>query len=103
MAGRACPGSPQEGPAREAKCPHERRSVARGRSLWAHLGKPGSCELLLVQLCRLDEAGAAFFAQAIAVAADGDDLAVMEQAIENRGRHDRVAEHGTLPLRAEGM
>jgi hypothetical protein len=36
-----CPGSEQEGPARVAKCPRERRSGARGRSLFAHLGKSG--------------------------------------------------------------
>src|SRR5208283_141351 len=35
-----CPGSEQEGPARVAKCPHERRSGARGRCLFAHLGNP---------------------------------------------------------------
>jgi hypothetical protein len=29
--GQACPGSEQEGPARVARCPHERRSGARGR------------------------------------------------------------------------
>ena len=40
MAG-TCPGSEQEGPARVAKCPHERRSGARGRYLFAHLGKSG--------------------------------------------------------------
>jgi hypothetical protein len=27
--GQACPGSEQEGPARVAQCPHERRSGAR--------------------------------------------------------------------------
>src|SRR6202045_1200021 len=30
--GQACPGSEQEGPARVAQCPHERRSGARGRA-----------------------------------------------------------------------
>ena len=39
--GQACPGSEQEGPARVAQCPHERRSGARGRCLFAHRGKPG--------------------------------------------------------------
>jgi hypothetical protein len=39
--GQACPGSEQEGPARVAQCPHERRSGARGRYLFAHRGKPG--------------------------------------------------------------
>jgi hypothetical protein len=38
---RACPGSEQEGPARAAQCLRERRSGARGRCLFAHLGKPG--------------------------------------------------------------
>src|SRR2546430_7495166 len=39
--GQACPGSEQEGPARVAQCPHERRSGARGRCLFAHRAKPG--------------------------------------------------------------
>src|SRR6266403_2186980 len=38
---RLCPGSEQEGPARVAPCPHERRSGARGRCLFAHRGKAG--------------------------------------------------------------
>ena len=38
---RLCPGSEQEGPARVAQCPHERRSGARGRCLFAHRGKAG--------------------------------------------------------------
>jgi hypothetical protein len=29
------PGGPWEGPVRGAECPHERRSDARGRDLWA--------------------------------------------------------------------
>jgi hypothetical protein len=29
------PGGPWEGPVRGAECPHERRSDARGRGLWA--------------------------------------------------------------------
>jgi hypothetical protein len=40
VGGKGCPGSEQEGPARAAKCPHERRSGARGRCLFAHLGNP---------------------------------------------------------------
>src|SRR5437879_12948534 len=67
----------------------------RGRFLWTHLGKPASYELLLVQLRRLDEARAALLAQAVAVAADRDDLAMVEQAIEDRRRHDGIAEHGS--------
>ena len=39
--GQACPVSEQEGPARVAQCPHERRSGARGRCLFAHRGKSG--------------------------------------------------------------
>ncbi len=59
-----------------------------------YLDKPGSRERLLVQLGRLDEAGAALFAQPVAVAADGDDLAVVQEAVEDRGCDDGVAEHG---------
>jgi hypothetical protein len=50
--------------------------------------------VLLVQLRRFYEAGTALLAQAIAVATDGDDLAVMQQVIKDGGRHDRLAEHG---------
>ena len=66
----------------------------RGRYLWTHLGKLDSCDLLLLQLRCFDETGAAFFAQAVTVAADRDHLAVMEEAIEDGGRHDRIAEYG---------
>ena len=69
---------------------------SRGRSLWIHLGKPGSCWLLPIELRCLDEANAAFLAQAVAVAANGDDLAV-EQAVEDGGGEDGIAEHG-VPL-----
>ena len=40
----------------------------------------------------LQKAGAALFAQAVAVAADGDDVAVVKQAVEDGGGHDRIAE-----------
>jgi hypothetical protein len=56
----------------------------RGMSLWTHLGKAASRELLLVERRGLDEAGVALLTEAIAVAADGDDLAVVEQAVEDR-------------------
>ena len=82
---RACPGSEQEGPARVAQCPHERRSGARGRCLFAHLGKPG------VGSGRGRAAQARFLKRQDFVAGL-DDLAVMGQAIEQRGRHLGVAE-----------
>jgi hypothetical protein len=47
-----------------------------------------------VQLDRLDQAGAALLAPAVAVAVDRDDLAMMQQAIEYRVRNYRVTEHG---------
>ena len=43
---------------------------------------------------RLEQAGTALFAQPVAVAANGDDVAVVQQTIENGGRHHRIAEHG---------
>src|SRR5260370_41024997 len=39
--GQACPGSEQEGPARVAQCPHERRSGGRGGGLLSPRGEPG--------------------------------------------------------------
>jgi hypothetical protein len=38
----------------------------------------------------LQKASPAFFAQPIAVTADGDDLAVVEQAVEDRGGDDEL-------------
>ena len=77
--GQACPGSEQEGPARVAQCPHERRSGARGRCLFAHRGKPGW------------HSGAVF--EPPALVAGFDDFAMMGQAVEERGRHLGVAKH----------
>ena len=79
----ACPGSEQEGPARVAQCPHERRSGARGRCLFAHRGKPGW------------HSGAVF--EAPALVAGFEDFTMMGQAIEERRRHLGVAEHGAMP------
>jgi hypothetical protein len=59
----ACPGSPWEG------------------GLWADLDKPVSCflrQLLLEQAC-LDQARASLLAQPVAVAADGQDVAVVQE------------------------
>ena len=81
--GRACPGSEQEGPARVAQCPHERRSDARGGCLFAHRGKPGWHSATVFE--------------APALVAGFDDFAVMGQTIEERGHHLRVAEHGAMP------
>jgi hypothetical protein len=53
-----------------------------------------SCELALIEGGGLDQPGSAFLAQAIAVAADGDYLAVMEQPVEDGGGDDRIAEDG---------
>src|SRR5205814_3416497 len=77
--GQACPGSEQEGPARVAQCPHQRRSGARGRCLFAHRGKPGWHS-------------AAVF-EAPALVAGFDDFTMMGQTIEERGRHLGVAKH----------
>jgi hypothetical protein len=41
---------------------------------------------------RLDQAGAGFLAQPIAVATDGQDVAVVQQSVEDGSGHDRVAE-----------
>jgi hypothetical protein len=40
---------------------------------------------------RLQKAGAALLAQSVAVAADGEDVAVVEQAVEDGGGHPRIA------------
>src|SRR5205823_14119406 len=66
-------------PARVAQCPHERRSGARGRCLFAHRGKPGWHS-------------AAVF-EAPALVAGFDDFTMMGETIEERGRHLGVAKH----------
>ena len=91
---RACPGSEQEGPARVAQCPHQRRSGARGRCLFAHLGKPGG------GVRGGGEFGSGAVLEAPAFVAGLDDLAVVGQAIEQSGGHLGVAEDAR-PL-AEG-
>src|SRR5690606_12208896 len=57
---------------------------------------PWSAALALSGLARRfglrQKAGSALLPQAIAIAADREDLAVMEQAIEDRGRHHGIAE-----------
>ncbi len=78
------PRSPRRGPARVAQCPHERRSGARGRCLFAHRGKPGWYSGAVLK--------------APALVAGLDDFAVMGQAIEERGRHLGVGEYHRLPL-----
>jgi hypothetical protein len=44
---------------------------------------------------RLQQASAPLFAQPVAVAADGDDVAVMEEVVEDRGRHHGIAERSS--------
>ena len=61
------------------QCPHERRSGARGRCLFAHRGKPGG------------HSRAVF--EAPALVAGFDDFAMMGQAVEERGCHLGVAKH----------
>ena len=46
----------------------------------------------MVNSARTDEARAPFLAQAIAFPADGQHMAVVEQAVEDGGGHHRVAE-----------
>src|SRR5512134_3850057 len=65
----------------------------RGRGLWTHLGKLVSRLLLLIQRHPFDQAGAPLLAQPVAVAADGDHVAVMQQPVEDGGGDHRIAEH----------
>lgn len=71
-------------------------SGRRARGLWAHLDKPVTSWLLrqlLLELDGLDQAGAALLAQPIAVAADGDDVAVVEEPVEDGGGGHWIAEN----------
>ena len=46
---------------------------------------------------RLQQAGAPLLAEPVAVAANGEDVAVMEEAVEDGGCHHGVAEHDAMP------
>jgi hypothetical protein len=52
---------------------------------------------------RLDEAALALDTQPIAVAADGQHVAVVKEPVEDRGGHNRIGEHrapfGHVPVR----
>ncbi|GEO43407.1 hypothetical protein SAE02_75550 [Skermanella aerolata] len=45
-----------------------------------------------------DQARASFFTQAITVAANGDHVAVVKQAVEDRGGDQTIPDHRRLPL-----
>src|SRR5436305_5580113 len=77
------PRSPWRGPARDAQCPHKRRSGARGEALWTPGGDP--------RWARTVGSGAVF--EAPALVAGFENVAVMGQAIEQRRRHLGVAEY----------
>src|SRR4051794_27901742 len=47
---------------------------------------------------RLQQAGAPLLAQPVAVTANGEDVAVMEQAVEDGGCHHGVTEYLRVPL-----
>lgn len=83
------PGSPRKGPARDAACPCERRGGTRGKALWTHLGDPAGGW----GPGRGDGFGLGAVFEAPALVAGFDDLAVMGEPIEERGRHLGVAEH----------
>ena len=61
------------------------------------MGKPASLAFVLSDRDGVDQAGAALLAQTVAVAADGDDLAVVEEPVEDGGGDDRVAEYCRAP------
>src|SRR5512144_3193736 len=65
----------------------------RGTGLWTHLGKRVSRLLLLIERHPFDQAGAPLLAQPVAVAADGENVAVMQQPVEDGSGDHRIAEH----------
>ena len=59
---------------------------------WSRSGSPsGGCALR--RRCRLEQPAAALLAQSVAVAANGQHVAVVQEAIEDCGRDHRVDEH----------
>ena len=78
------------------------------RYLWIPVGEPRigfalrSCQRRLSQSGCFDQSRAAFLTQPVAVAPDGDDLAVVQQPVENRRapcKWDREFESGLLQRR----
>src|SRR6266478_5173274 len=76
------PRSPWRGPARDAPCPHERRSGARGEALWAPGGDP--------RWVRTVMSGAVL--ETPALVAGFENVAVVGEAVEQRRRHLGVGE-----------
>ena len=98
--GAACPGSAQEGPARcaaTAKSLAERRAGGSCVPTWA---SSWSCRYwhVLRDERRFQQASTPLLAQPVAVAADGEDVAVMEQAVEDGGCHHGVAKRRSHSL-----
>src|SRR6266567_2521360 len=96
----ACPGSAQEGPARCAATATSLVARRAGGSCVPTWASSWSCRYwhALRDGRRLQQAGAPFLAQAVAVAANGEDVAVMEQAVEDGGCHHGVTEYLRVPL-----
>ena len=79
------PRSPWRGPARDAPCPHERRSGARGEALWAPVGDPGTAR------------HAAGLSAATGRPLELDAMGAVDDAIEDRVGQGGIAEHGAMP------
>src|SRR4051794_16597497 len=59
-------------------------------------GKPRSCRFRCAfgDHGSFEQPGTSFLAQPVAVAADRDDVTVVQQPVEDCGRDDGIAEHG---------
>ena len=82
------PSGPREGPACGAKCPHERRSAARGRDLWSGgtIGERGSGIFLF--------AGA----PAQTVALEFDTMSVVNDAVQDGVAQGWVTEQDIIQV-----
>src|SRR5215213_3589359 len=86
---------------RASPAPKVRKNPGPGPLPTRGSGPPGCSLRLGLGLRRaglLQKAGAALAAQAVAVAADGDDVAVVQQPVEQGRGHLRVAGHLEMPL-----
>src|SRR5258708_9083396 len=102
--GAACPGSAQEGPARCAATATSLAARRAGGSCVPTWASSWSCRDLHARRHgrRLQQAGAPLLAHPVAVPANAEDVAVMEQAVEDGRCHHGVAEHRS-PLAARPL
>jgi hypothetical protein len=89
---------PELPPLRHEELPPPSGSCSRSQVGFAGEGPAGGgADRRLVTGERLDETALSLGAEPVAVAADGQDVAVVQEPVEDRGRDHRIPEHRRMP------